>query len=354
MGLGGTGSAALRFLAEGGHEAVGFERFAIGHANGSSHGESRIIRYTYPDPLYTQMMADAYPLWDDLQKRSKMDLFVKCKGLYFGPESHQDILNVERSLLAANLPYAKFSAEAAVRRWPAFRFEEHEVAIFQEASGFLRSTDCIKANIQLAREAGAVVIEEAQIESIEDLSSRYDAVIVSAGAWIGQLIPNLPLRVTRQQLVYLGIEKNRERFDPGNCPVWIDAGFNFYGFPSDGRIDGVKVSSNDKGEVVAPDSVERRVDEGYIDQVRRYAAHRFPDLNLTVTFSQVCLYTNTPDEDFLIDRVPGLNNTWCVSGCSGHGFKFTVLLGKIAAGLAEGKPYEKMGDRFSMKRFFSG
>src|SRR5687768_13872058 len=110
IGVGGTGSVALRFLAQAGHEAIGFEQFTLGHANGSSHGESRIIRYTYPDALYTQLMADAYPLWDALENEADEELFVRCGGLYFGAQDSPKIVSTEQALCQNALPYEKWDA----------------------------------------------------------------------------------------------------------------------------------------------------------------------------------------------------------------------------------------------------
>jgi len=133
--------------------------------------------------------------------------------------------------------------------------------------------------------------------------------------------------------------------------VWIDASTYDYGFPSDGRIAGVKVGLHQRGETTDPDSVRSGLDEEFVRGRIACAASRLPDLSDEVTHAHVCLYTNTPDEDFIIDRTPGLPNVWLVSGCSGHGFKFTVLLGRIAAELAAGAAYPPELSRFSLDRF---
>src|SRR5688572_20834190 len=119
IGVGGTGSAALRFLAQAGHEVHGFEQFDVGHTRGSSHGESRIIRYTYPDRLYTAMMADAYPLWEELEQLAEEELFVRCGGVYYGPSKHPKILAVLDALRENNLPFDLLAPGEAEKRAPA-------------------------------------------------------------------------------------------------------------------------------------------------------------------------------------------------------------------------------------------
>jgi monomeric sarcosine oxidase len=365
VGIGGAGGAAARFLAEAGHDVVGFEQFRIGHDRGSSHGESRIIRHTYPDLLYTRMMGDAYPLWDDLERQAGEELFVRCGGLYFGTEGHPSVREAEQALRETGLPYERLGPEETRERFPAFRLRPDEIALFQKDSGFLRATRCVLANARLARERGAVLHEEAPVREIVPRGAEvivrtegggewvFDRVVVTAGAWMGKLLADLPLplRVTRQQIVYLRIARDAGQFAPGRFPVWIDADRNYYGFPNDGIIEGVKLAAHDLGETADPDAVRRTPDEEYVRAAAAYASARFPDLAGEATHAQVCLYTNTPDEDFVVDWAPGGANVLLVSGCSGHGFKFTVLLGKIGADLVTGGSYGRDLRRFALKRF---
>lgn len=366
VGIGGTGSAALRFLAEAGHEAVGFERFRLGHDRGSSHGESRMIRYTYPDALYTGLMADAYPLWAELERLSGETLFVRCGGLYFGNRESKDVAETEAALKGAGLPYERLEPAEVHDRFPAIRLEQDEAALFQQDSGYLRSTACVLANARLAVQSGATLREDAAVTEIvssrheavvrtEAGEERFDRVIVTAGAWMGQLFARLglPFRVTRQQIVYLETPERPELYEQWRFPVWIDKSADFYGFPRDGRIEGAKLASHSQGETFDPDRTDRPLEAAAIRQAAEYAGWRFDGLGPAATHSHACLYTNTPDEDFILDRVPDQPNVWLVSGCSGHGFKMTVLLGKIAAALATGQPYHRDLSRFSLARFGS-
>jgi len=362
VGVGGTGSAACLALAKAGHKVAGYEQFSLGHARGSSHGESRIIRYTYPDSLYTEMMAEAYPLWADLEAEAGEELFVRCGGLLFGGEEQEFLTRTRASLDSVGLPYELFGPEAARERFPALRLAAGEIALFQNDSGFLRSTRCVLANVRLARQYGAVLRAETAVTEITEKGDQavvhtaggdaeaFDGVLVTAGAWMGKLFASLglPLSVARRQVVYLEIARRPELFAPERFPVWIDAESLYYGFPSDGRIPGVKLASHTSGAAVDPDEDDRAPEQSAIDDAVRLAARRFPDLSGTAVWTQVCLYTSTPSEDFIIDKAPGMRNVALVSACSGHGFKFTPLLGKIGAGLVTGETCGRDLSRFAI------
>ncbi len=365
VGVGGTGSAACRYLAKMGHSVTGFEKFQIGHTNGSSHGESRIIRYTYPDLLYTQLMKESYALWAELEEEAKEELFVRCGGLYLGHEEDEHLKLTEEALIETKLPYEKLDQRQLESRFPAFRLLPGEAALYQKESGFLRSTRCVEANVRLAKLHGVHFKENADVSHISSRGSEvliktdsgeellFDRAIVTAGAWMGRLLSNLhlPLVVSRQQVIYLRAKRNEPLFEPDRFPVWIDTTHNFYGFPNDGVVPGIKAASHDHGVTVDPDCVNRTVDSDYIDKVRGILRKRLPDLSEEVTHSITCLYTSTPDEHFIIDSIPDIPGAFLVSGCSGHGFKFTTLLGKIAAEMVTGMGYDRDLSRFSLRRF---
>lgn len=368
IGIGGTGSACARHLARAGHDVLMLEQFTLDHDQGSSFGESRIIRRTYPDLLYTQMMAAAYPLWAELEREAGETLFVRCGGTYFGRHDHPDLAAVIAALKATNTPHELLDVRGHNARFPAFRLREGESAVYQADSGFLRASACVRAQTRLALEHGAHLVERCRVTAIERegeltvISERdekrlehvVDRVVVTAGPWMDRLVPALKpaLRVTKQQYAYLRIARDAAQFAPGRFPVWIDAGGTtggaVYGFPADGRIEGVKLAVHVEGEAVNPDAMNREVEPAAIEALRQYARERMPDLSGEVTAAKSCLYTNTPDKDFIIGEERGIVY---VSGCSGHGFKFTVLLGKLAAQLALGEAPAFDLSRFSAARF---
>lgn len=367
VGVGGTGSAALRFLAKAGHTAVGFEQFAVGHTRGSSHGESRIIRYTYPDEFHTRMMGKAYPLWAELESEWGEELFVRCGGLLFGrPDSsmvEETVATLEKTGLSCDI----LTREAATERFPAVKLQEGEVALFQVESGFLRASDCVRANVQVARGAGAEVRENSTVLEVRQEGEtalvttnageeEFDRVVVTAGPWMEKLLGELgvQLLVEQRQVVYLEPERNTPHFEPERLPVWIDAEELTYGFPSDGSIAGIKLASHVLGRRFDPDEADRPIIPEDLAKVTEYGRRRFPDLGSTVAYAAACLYTMTPDENFIVDTVPGMPKVTLVSGCSGHGFKFTVLLGKLAADLATGHDVGWNLEPWRLGRFRNG
>jgi len=340
VGLGAVGSAALRFLAQQGHEAVGYEQFIRGHTRGSSHGESRIYRLTYADPYYTRLMREAFPLWQALQADAGEELIVPCGVLWLGDADDPELNAIANALQSEGVPYEWLDSASLSARFPALRLDARERALFQREGGFLRASACIEANLRLAEAHGAVVYEQTRITRIDPQPSgvwletesgereRYDRVLLTAGAWLPKLLPslNLPLTVTRQTYAYFAVRPDAEpRFAPARMPVWIEATRHFYGFPSDGRQAGVKVAWHRLGEVQDPDAPVRPVDEADLAPLRECLARRLPDVLPEALTAAICLYTNAPDERFILQTLPNEPRVWLVSACSGHGFKFSLL-----------------------------
>ncbi len=365
IGAGGTGSAAARFLAQSGHTVTVYERFTLDHDQGSSYGGSRIIRRTYPDPLYTRMMGAAYALWAALEREAGEDLFLCCGGLTFGRRDNPAMAATEASLRVNDVDFKTLSADEVSSRYPAFRLDADQYAIYQADSGLLRASRCVRAQMRLAAAAGAVLHEGMQIQTITqgsggkirvthgDGAMEHDCVLVAAGPWMMELLPqlNLPLTVTRQYYAHLQPPTQPEQFEAKAFPVWIDADTNIYGFPHHDDLPGVKVAWHHPGMPVDPNAVPRDIRPEDSQPLLEYTARRLPSLVGPPVYEKTCLYTNAPDEDFIIDRVPELPGVYFCSGCSGHGFKFTILLGQMLANLALGNTLSCEIERFRCSRF---
>ena len=365
LGLGGVGTAAARFLAADGHQVVGFEQFALDHDRGSSYGGSRIIRKVYPDPLYVRLMESAYPLWDALERESGEELFLRCGGFFFGPEGHPEMRGTEAALTRCGVPFQRLSAAEAATRFPQFRLSPTEYGVFEPKSGLLRASRCVLANARGARAHGAELRQGARVDALESAShgvrlrvdgawERFDRCVITAGPWTGQLLAErmpLPLTVTRQQYAHFAVAGDQAAFAPERFPVWIDMAEYFYGFPEHADAPGAKIALHRPGPRHDPDGADREPSEADNDVLRAYLRRRLPGLSDRVTFAKVCLYTMTPDEDFIIDRLPEDPRVVFVGGLSGHGFKFTVLLGQIAARLATDQDPGHPLERFSASRF---
>ena len=367
VGIGGVGSMAAWRLAQAGHKVVGLEQFLVDHDRGSSYGDSRIVRRVYPDALYTSLMAESYALWDELIASAPAEeLLVRAGGLFFGPADHPDVQAAGQALEQSGVPFETLDARECGKRYPAFRLQPHEVALLEPTMGFARASRCVRAATRLARALGAEIREECPVAGIEsaragvcvitDAGERIEAdgLVVCVGPWAAPLLRSLgldlPLTVTRQAYVHLQPASHPEAFTVRNFPTWIDAGTNHYGFPILGGLPGVKLASHDRGIATLPETVDRTVTEADKDLCRAYARERFPWLGPEVVYAKICLYTNTPDEHFVIDRIPGLSNSVVIGGLSGHGFKFTPLLGQIAADLVTGRPIPHDLSRFRAGR----
>jgi sarcosine oxidase len=373
LGVGGVGAMTTWQLAQAGHEVIALEQFRPDHDRGSSYGDSRIVRRVYADPLYTGLMADAYPLWKTLQAQfPNEELFSPVGGIFCGPQDHPQVRQAALALASAGVAHEVLSSEECRRRFPAYALRENEVAVYEPSMGYARASRCVRAAIQLARRHGADIREEAPVTAIHPTAEgiqivtaageriEADKLIVCAGAWTGPLAARfglkLPLKVTRQVYIHLQPLQRAADFEAGKFPAWIDAGANTYGFPRLGDVPGVKLASHDQGLVTTPETVNRELTEQDRQTIYRYADERFPGLLDTHSgpcYEKVCLYTNTPNEDFILDHLPDNRNIWLVSGCSGHGFKFTVLLGKIVTDLATGGACTHDLSRFRIDRFAS-
>lgn len=354
IGAGGVGGAAARFLASAGHAVTVFERFTLDHDFGSSWGDSRIIRRTYPDPFYTRLMGTAYDLWAELERDAGEELFVRCGGLTFGRADNPEMAQTEDALTANGVLFERLAADETAERFPALHLDDGQYAIYQADSGLLKASACVRAQMRLAREAGATLKENAPV-TLADVAG-FDRVLVAAGAWTSSLLPELflPLTVTRQYYAHLLPQTNAEQFEVGALPVWIDADTHWYGFPRHGELPGVKLAAHDGGLPTDPGGVRRDADEADRLPLRAYAARRLPDLSPSVAFEKVCLYTKTPDEDFLMGAIPARPGGFFCSACSGHGFKFTVLMGRILADWALGRTPPFDANRFRATRFLDG
>lgn len=352
VGTGGAGAMAAWRLARRGHRVTVLERFRVDHDYGSSYGDSRIVRRVYPDALYTALMRDAYRLWADLMRESGSErLLVQSGGLFFGRADDAQIVAAERALVEAEVPFRRLDSAEAGTAFPAFRFSPDEVGLYEPSMGYARASLAVQSAVELARRAGAEIRQECAAAAIEPEGSGVcvrleaggavsaDAAVLSVGPWAAPVLQQFglhpPLTVTRQAYLHLLPQRYQERFLPERFPVWIDAGANAYGFPQIGDLPGIKIALHEFGETVTPEGVERRLTDADRSAILAYARRRFPGSGESIAYEKVCLYTVTPDSDFIVDTVPGYPQILCVSACSGHGFKFTPLIGEMAALLTE-------------------
>ena len=366
VGVGGMGSAACYHLARRGRRVLGLERFDVPHAMGSSHGVNRIIRLAYyEDPRYVPLLRRAYELWRELQAGVGEQLLHITGSIDAGDRGGEVFQGSLRSCELHELPHEVLTSDDLSRRFPAYHLPPGHLALYQPDGGFLLSERCVVAHVCGALAAGAKIRARERVLHWEPIadgvrietdrgSYEADRLVISAGAWMEQLAPGFArlARPERQVLAWLQ-PAHPDLFAPERFPVFnltAEEG-RYYGFPVFG-IPGFKVGRyHHLDEQIDPDDFDREPNAADEAILREFAARYFPDgAGATLTLKS-CIFTNTPDEHFIIDVLPDAPQVVVASPCSGHGFKFCSVVGEILADLAtRGKTSHDIG-LFRLSRF---
>ena len=352
-GLGAMGSAAVYHLARRGRRVLGIERFVPPHAMGSSHGRSRIIREAYfEDPLYVPLVQRAYELWDELQREASREIIVRTGGLMIGPPDGLVAGGALKSALEHGLPHERLTAVQLHERVPGFRPTVDMIGVWEPHSGYLIPETAIAAHLSLAERHGAelrtsetIVEWRADGDTVEVTTVRgayrADRLVLALGAWMPRMLRDLelPLAIERNVLYWFQPARRTTLFDRERFPIWLSEyapGRVWYGFPDTGN--GVKVALHHQGSAADPDALRRDVGPEEIAYIRALLRSFMPAADGALVETAVCMYTNTPDEHFIIDRHPARSQVIVASPCSGHGFKFSSAIGEQLALLALGEP----------------
>jgi sarcosine oxidase len=349
IGVGAMGSAALFHLARRGRAALGLERFDIPHDRGSSHGITRIIRLAYHEhPSYVPLLRRAYELWHELERIAGITLLHTTGSIDAGPPASSVVKGALESCHLHDLPHEALTSTELTNRFPGYRLPKDFLAVLQPQGGFLLPELCISYHVIGAQAAGAEVHAREEVLGWEP-SARgvvvttdrgvYEAekVILSAGAWLGKLVPSLSGFAVPERQVLAWLQPLRsELFRPDRFPVFnlvVEEG-HYYGFPVFG-IPGFKVGRyHHRRETVDPDTMDRVCHPDDEQLLRSFAERYFPDAAGPTTAMHTCMFTNTPDERFVLDTLPSHPQVIVASPCSGHGFKFASVVGEILADLA--------------------
>lgn len=343
VGLGAHGSAAAYHLAKRGLDVLGFDRFARGHTLGSSGGLSRIIRLSYHEhPDYVPMLRRAWDLWRELERESGETLLTQTGGLYMGPPDGELVSRALASARQHGLEHELLDASEIRRRYPVFEIDDDWIGLFDAQAGWLAPERCIETHLRMAERHGATLRFQEPVEKWErdgdsvrviTASGTYRAkrLVLTAGAWMSRLLPDLAPHLWVERNVLFWFDPTAQRQEFARLPVYIveDAERMFYGFPLD-EEHGVKVAGLHFGDRVDPDTVERDVSALDEDRVRTWLGKRMPLANGKRRLAKVCMYTNSPDGNFVIDRMSGVPAVFA-SACSGHGFKFASAVGDLLA-----------------------
>ncbi len=349
IGVGGMGSATVYQLAAREQRVLGIEQFDIPHSQGSSHGVNRIIRLAYFEhPSYVPLLWRAFELWREIEFRVNQRLLVVTGALDIGTAESETITGSLRSCNEWHLRHKLLDHNDVARRFPGYQLPAGHVAVHQPEGGFVMSEQAIVAHVMAALDLGAEVHGRERVMEWhpdgDGVAVRTDRdsywarrVVITAGAWIGQVVPALARVATPERQVLAWFQPRRpERFDPRTFPVYngeFEEG-RFYGFPVYG-VPGYKLGKyHHQREIVDPDRARREPDAIDEQMLRQFAERYFPDGAGATLALRTCLFTNTPDEHFIIGPLPAEPRVIVASPCSGHGYKFCGVIGEILADLA--------------------
>lgn len=367
------GAATCYHLAKRDVSVLGLERYQIGHTKGSHLGQSRLIRKAYFEhPDYVPLLIKAYELWNELEGEARTNLYYQTGLLYHGRPDQDLIAGSLRSADLYNIPFEKISRQDQLRDFPAFTLPEDYHTYLEPEAGFLRPEKSIQVMAEIAQARGALIhIDEWMTDfvhsgdgwSVHTNRDIYSCqqLIITAGAWSAQFLSQLqvPLKVTRQVLAWL------KKTGGPDCaldhmPCWILAddlhGGSFYGFPElpeqeFGSPDGLKMAHHFPGFEIRPEEKDQKL-KNTEKEALDYGLHKYLGaIQGSWSTFQNCMYTMSPDEHFLIDRVPYTDNAWFAAGFSGHGFKFAPVIGEILADLAINGSTSHPVDFLSTSRF---
>ncbi len=352
IGGGLMGLATAYHLARDGRQVTVLEARAVGHDRGSSHGPSRIIRLTYQSADYIDLARESYRLWAELADGLGETLIVPTGGLDFGPPDAKYLAEMRTSMQLAGVPYDDVDAAEIRRRFPQLNPTDDAVGFYQHDFAMLRAGRCIAGLAAQARAAGADVREGVTVTGVTpdgdgvlvatdagDIAG--DACVIANGAWIGPLLAPLglipPLTVLKEQLAFFEPIDPAE-FMPGRFPLFIarlpGTTTLCSGFPIEGEPVGVKCMVDRIGPSVDPADEDRSILPDIRRRLDAFVAQTIVGLTGRVVADVSCRYTMTPDEDFILDRHPTHPQIVIGSACSGHGFKFGVVIGRVLADLA--------------------
>jgi sarcosine oxidase len=338
IGAGVTGAAAAWQIARRGDRVTVLEQFEDGHTRGSSHGSSRIFRLGYPDRFWVRRCREALAEWRDLEEQAGVGFIVATGSVDVGDPA--SVADVVAALDEEDVPTELLTPAVAADRWPGIRFGG--TVVFQAGGGRIASGAARIAMIEQAQRHGAVIHFETPAFGIEPIGDRVrvthlggsddaDVVVVAAGAWVGAVLAGIvdlpPVRVTQESVFHFAPRETLSWW-----PSFIHHGAPFvYGLETPGL--GVKLAEHHTGAEVDPSTRDGVVDPGSRERIVQFVEQWMPGLVPVPVDEITCLYTTTPTEDFVIDRV---GPVVVASPCSGHGFKFSPLVGRMIADVVDG------------------
>ena len=365
IGLGAMGSATSMFLSHNGIKVIGFDSYSPPHEFGSSLGHTRVIREAYHEgTTYVPIVQRAYEIWLEMNENSKVPIIETYGGLLIGRKTG-DIENALKSANKYDIPIKKMTNDEISQKFSVLNPPKEYIGLLESRGGAVFVENSINHMLNTALNNGSVHKYNERVVRWSKKSNYYlvetnlgnykaEKLVFSSGAWITKLLPTLklPIKIERQVLFWFSPRKNPDKFKSINMPNsgWdLDNGLSFYTMPNlENR--GFKVAMHHNGEFVDPDTLIRESNDSDLKMVRDFLEEYIPDGNGELIDSKVCMYTDTPDQDFLIDSHPDDENIIICSPCSGHGFKFTPAIGEICSSLIINNSTKFDLDKFSLER----
>jgi len=366
VGLGVMGSGVVYQLARRGFRVLGIDQFHPPHTYGSSHGYGRAIRLAYEqDSRYVQYVRRAYEAWQELECSTGSRLMINTGLLIMGEPEAPIIQGGRQSADMYGIAYDLLDRRAIRDRWPALHMDDEMCGFYEPTGAVLRVEPCIETLLKAAKTGGALLRLNEPVRSwsvvgkeVHVRTNQGDYVaarlVISAGAWCKELLPKLqlPLKVERQvQLWFQPDSDSADWLSPQCFPyaAWqYDEDGHFYAFPDFGH--GVKVAHHRGGQMTSPQTIQRDVDDQDVQSIRTLLKRYLPSVNGPLKSHAVCMYTNTPDLNFLIDEHPDFPEVLIVGGFSGHGFKFAPAIGESVADLLSGQQPDTALEMFKIQR----
>lgn len=363
IGSGSVGAAAGFYATQAGLKVLMIDGAHPPHQQGSHHGETRLIRHAYGEGArYVPLVLRAQQLWDQLEQLSGERIMQRSGVLNLAPIGSEFIVNVANSAEQFALNVQILQADDVRKRWPQFEVPDGYLGVFEPDSGYLKSEVAVRSWINLAEKAGCAQLFNCAVQGIEkegelnvvntlDGVYRGQKLLISAGTWVKALCPALPVTPVRK--VFSWHQADGRYSENNKFPAFtiqMQDGIHYYGFPADNNA--LKVGKHNGGQPI--ERPEQRKPFGAFaedgSEVFNFIRHFLPGVGVCL-HGAACTYDNSPDEDFIIDTLPGYPSRLVISGLSGHGFKFASVLGEIAAQFAAGKKSEFDLTPFALSRF---
>jgi len=349
VGLGGLGLGTAYWLSRrAGKEVLGLEQFELGHGRGASQDHSRIIRLSYHTPTYVELAKQAYQAWFTVQDEAQEQIVIKTGGLDFAPRNASiPLSDYTESMDACGVPYEHLDADEIMKRWPQFKLTNDIHGVYQSESGIAAAARGNAAHLRLARARGATLLGNMPVTTLKRVRDEIEVtagaqtfrckkIILTVDAWLNTVLANfdlkLPLTITREQVTYFATPY-LEDFSPERFPIWIWMDEpSYYGFPAFGEA-GPKAGQDVGGDEVTADTRSFDVNLRALKRVEDFLRRYIPTALGPAIYTKTCLYTMTPDRDFIIDALPEQPNVLVGQGAA-HAYKFASVFGKILSELA--------------------